>query len=190
MIMLMGLPGSGKSTIAMQLEQMQPYKFVRINQDELGSRGACLEKARKALRKEQHRRRNCVIIDRCNINEQQRIPFLSLAQEMGDIPVDLIILNHVSKETCLHRCQQRIDHPTLPCRSASSTSETSMIRRVISYMHKDWTLPCENELRHIRRVVVINNQDDLQLWIQMELGMPTQSTLDVNSTGARRYMTS
>eukprot|EP00746_Dinoflagellata_sp_MGD_P157889 gnl/MRDRNA2_/MRDRNA2_86338_c0_seq3.p1 gnl/MRDRNA2_/MRDRNA2_86338_c0~~gnl/MRDRNA2_/MRDRNA2_86338_c0_seq3.p1 ORF type:complete len:501 (-),score=106.28 gnl/MRDRNA2_/MRDRNA2_86338_c0_seq3:275-1777(-) len=72
-VLLVGLPGSGKSTLAGRLAD---ENWESINQDTLGSRGACLSAARAALSEDRR-----VVIDRCNVSYAQRSLWLSLADE-------------------------------------------------------------------------------------------------------------
>ncbi|GIQ81413.1 hypothetical protein KIPB_002367 [Kipferlia bialata] len=74
-IVLVGLPGSGKSTYCRTV--YAPQGYVIINQDELGSRQACEAKMVMCLR-----RGRSVVIDRTNVNSQQRKTWVDLMREM------------------------------------------------------------------------------------------------------------
>lgn len=80
MVVLCGIPGSGKSTFARKMiGQLEPHYRKRweiANQDKLGTRTKVMSAARSAL----HGGR-CIIIDRCNFNVDQRLHWLQLAQE-------------------------------------------------------------------------------------------------------------
>jgi predicted ABC-type ATPase len=52
MLVLVGLPGSGKSTFAMKLAATKP-EWKRVNQDDLGSRRACEHAAKGYIAKVQ-----------------------------------------------------------------------------------------------------------------------------------------
>ena len=106
MLILVGVPGSGKSTFANSLVQGKPWMFVRINQDSLGNRRACEDLTRKTLAEGK-----CPIIDRCNFDVKQRKHFLDIAKEAG-VPVDCLVFTF-SLDVCIRRCQQRQDHETL-----------------------------------------------------------------------------
>jgi len=107
MIIMSGLPGSGKSRFSYAIHE----NYTRICQDELGSRKACVRATVEALRAG-HR----VIIDRTNFNEEQRHPFISIAKENWPFPETAAVWAidcDVPKGVCIARCQLRDDHPTL-----------------------------------------------------------------------------
>ena len=134
MVVLCGLPGSGKSTFARSLEASHPNKFVRINQDELKSRQKCERKVRQILRRtttspssvsasSSSTQLRCPIIDRCNFDAHQRSTWYRLAEEGGavdtstndnhpTIPVDVVVFD-IPYDECLRRCQNRKGHETI-----------------------------------------------------------------------------
>lgn len=104
MILLVGLPGSGKSR-----HYIRHYdNYVYINQDTLGTRDKCIKACEEALRKKQS-----VIIDRCNFNREQRKYFIDLALEYGVKSIKAIWL-FVPEEECIARINIRKNHPTIP----------------------------------------------------------------------------
>ena len=111
MVILVGIPGSGKSTFASCLVDGKPWMYVRVNQDTLGNRYACEELAKKTLADGK-----CPIIDRCNFNQQQRKNFLDIATEAG-VPVDGVVFQY-PMALCVRRCQERHDHETIDPRDA------------------------------------------------------------------------
>ena len=128
-LMLMGLPGSGKSTIADKLQELEPWKYVRVNQDTLGDRHACLKLAEQVLSE-----RKCPVIDRCHASFKNRKPFHQLAKSL-DVSVDILIVD-APFSICLERCQLRQDHPTVSLAEAS---------RILGCVRKEWKLPGKNE---------------------------------------------
>lgn len=100
-LVLCGFPGSGKSTYCKELPN-----HVRINQDELGSRDACLREAAQALDAGKS-----VVIDRCNTTREQRRLWTRLAQDFGADTRCLYLFS--DPEECMHRIHERKDHPTI-----------------------------------------------------------------------------
>lgn len=100
LIVLVGLPGSGKSTAC----EMYP-DYLRISQDEQGKEGH-LKIYTAALE-----RGDDIIVDRCNFNVQQRQRYIKLAKEKNY--KTLIIWLQVSAEDCKKRIRNRDVHPNL-----------------------------------------------------------------------------
>lgn len=125
LLLLIGRPGSGKSTFSAALCRSMPWKYVRVNQDELKSRSACEAAMQRALRCGQ-----CPIIDRCNMSKSQRKNF-----KVDNIPVDCILFD-IPAEICLVRCQTRRDHPTVA---------PNMARQIIQWQSNDYEPPLASE---------------------------------------------
>ncbi|KAL3787877.1 hypothetical protein HJC23_000419 [Cyclotella cryptica] len=111
-LILVGIPGSGKSTFACRLEELAPWKYVRVSQDSIGNRRDCEVLTRRIL--SQNR---IPIIDRCNFNLEQRKYWIDIANE-ARVPCDCIVFSYDPK-VCIRRCQQRINHETVTSRNAS-----------------------------------------------------------------------
>ena len=144
MVLLVGLPGSGKSTLGRVLETCLPWKFSRVNQDELSSRQKCVNRAIEILQDGR-----CPIVDRCNFDAKQRSHFVQLADK-SKIPVDCIVLN-IDRQICLNRCRTRQGHPTLP------PSKAGM---VINGMSKDWKVPSPKE--GFRNIFIVENDKNIR----------------------------
>jgi len=105
MIILAGLPGSGKSTVAKELEQMG---WIRVNQDDLGNRKIC-----EKVTKDNLGRGKSVVIDRCNFDFDQRSTWVRLAAYYNCASIRCLFLN-IPKNICKDRVSVRQDHPTIP----------------------------------------------------------------------------
>ncbi|KAI7876013.1 P-loop containing nucleoside triphosphate hydrolase protein [Lichtheimia hyalospora FSU 10163] len=103
-LLLVGLPGSGKSTFSNKLIELKP-NWRRVNQDDLGSRKNCERHCRRYLDQQLN-----VVIDRCNFDEQQRSTWIRIAKEYN-VPVDCVVLT-ADKQTCGGRILDRVNHPT------------------------------------------------------------------------------
>jgi predicted kinase len=143
MILLVGLPGSGKSTFANLLAQAMPYKFDRVNQDELKTRKQCIKFAKQALDQ-----RKCVIIDRCNFDESQRQTWYDLAKS-NNVAVHGIIL-HVPIKLCIQRCQKRQGHETIKGEDA---------KKVVDIVNNKLKLPSHAEESSFSSLLTLSNSD-------------------------------
>ena len=137
-IILVGLPGSGKSFFACSLERKSLSRFVRINQDSLGTRQKCITSARKALSVGKS-----VVVDRCNFDTTQREHWIKIGKEFG-VACECIFFNY-NKSLCIQRCRDRSNHPTIDRRNAAS---------VINGMAKQLRVPTPNSPLFSRIITV------------------------------------
>ena len=106
-LVLVGLPGSGKSTFYAALEALAPSEYVRVCQDVLKTKPKC-EKAAKAAIDEG----KVAVIDRTNVDAKQREPWVGLASSLG-VPVTAVYFD-VPPPLCMERVKSRTDHETNP----------------------------------------------------------------------------
>jgi len=105
LLILVGLPGSGKSTVAKELERAG---WLRANQDELGSAESCKKVISKGLKHDEN-----VVLDRCNVMIKERKMFISEAKrDFGVTQVECLYFD-ISPEECKRRVAERTNHPTL-----------------------------------------------------------------------------
>lgn len=104
MLVLVGLPGSGKSTFATKLAATKP-EWKRVNQDDLGSRRACEHAAKGHIAKGFN-----VVIDRSNFDPKQRKTWIDIAYQ-NNMAVDCIVFD-VTVDECAERINVRQNHPT------------------------------------------------------------------------------
>lgn len=135
-LVLAGVPGSGKSLLSETLTRVMPWRYVRVNQDTLRSRQACILAAEDAIRNNR-----CPIIDRCNVSKEQRKFWIDLAAQNNNVPLDCIVFD-IPETVCVERVRSRTDHPTLKHHEA-----IPVIRSFLA----DWECPtlCEG-FRSIR----------------------------------------
>jgi len=131
-LLLAGLPGSGKSTFSKKLEELLPNQFVRINQDDLGDRHRCLSAATSALQAGKS-----PVIDRCNQDHSQRNHWIELARSFN-CPIDCIVLD-VPPHVCLARCQRRRNHPTI------TPQPPDMANAVVNRLAQEFVWPTKKE---------------------------------------------
>jgi predicted kinase len=125
-LVLVGVPGSGKSTLSAMLRQesSQPAHGDRqwegqwevVCQDELGSRDACVEAAARHLRAGRR-----VLVDRSNFDRDQRRHWTALAtrERLPAAAVGAVLLD-VPVAECVRRVQGRVGHKTLVDKGGSS----------------------------------------------------------------------
>ncbi|KAJ1642274.1 hypothetical protein LPJ64_005871 [Coemansia asiatica] len=104
MLVLVGLPGCGKTAFAKRLAAHVP-SWERINQDEMGSRSLCEQHAAKCLKEGKN-----VVVDRCNFDEDQRKIWVKIAEE-AFVPVDALFFD-VDVKACKERVKARSGHAT------------------------------------------------------------------------------
>lgn len=104
MLILVGLPGSGKSSLAARLAG-KGYDVV--NQDNLGDRKSCVQAVKDALAESRR-----LVVDRCNCTRLQRRVWLELAKDY-EVGAACIWLD-IPEATCGDRVLQRFGHRTLP----------------------------------------------------------------------------
>ena len=101
---LTGFLGSGKTTLAKSIQDLSHgrEKWARVSQDILRSRDKCIKAARKAILQGKH-----VIVDRTNLTQSQRKPWINLAAEFGIRP-EAVVMKTPHKD-CVSRACQRQD---------------------------------------------------------------------------------
>jgi predicted kinase len=150
-LLLVGVPGSGKSTLTETLCRVLPWKYQRVNQDTLGHRNACLRFTQRILDEGY-----CPIIDRCNVSREQRQYFTDFRRTDCEtlIPVDCVVLRTVPIRTCVRRCKKRgVDHPTLKPKD---------VDRVMRMLQKEWEPPSLDGEPKLRSVSTVTSEEMLQ----------------------------
>ncbi|KAJ3360022.1 hypothetical protein GGF32_008820 [Allomyces javanicus] len=95
LVMLVGLPGSGKSWVAERLAA----RFTHVSQDLLGDRQACEFEVKAHAR---------VVLDRCNSTRADRAAWLALGKQPA-----VAVYFDVDPDVCAARIRGRVNHPTL-----------------------------------------------------------------------------
>lgn len=105
---LVGIPGSGKSTAAQQIiKNYSNEKFKIVNQDKLGNREKCIDFMHAALEANYN-----VIVDRTNVSVSQRKHWINVANYYAVERIYCVVLD-LDPEEALARVSLRKDHPTI-----------------------------------------------------------------------------
>lgn len=148
-VMLVGLPGAGKSTFSQQLVK-SGKGWERLCQDDAGGRAA-VESALGSLCKDPAKK---VIFDRCNELKVDRRQFLELAFN----PTPSVCVHFdVSPAECEARVAARTDHPTIPYGRG---------RGAVRSKHESFQVPTEDE--GFQEIITVRDFSDanhlLSLW--------------------------
>lgn len=104
LVILVGIPGSGKSTYAAK----EFPDFVYISQDaNNGRRDITWNKFRNAMEEKKN-----VLLDRCNINKSQRNPWINYALQTDYKEIEGIYLE-CDPDIAVTRATSRKDHKTI-----------------------------------------------------------------------------
>lgn len=102
LLVLVGPPGSGKSTVAGELVSMGWY---RVSQDDQGRKGHVTTFSDYLLTG------NPIVVDRMNFSREQRALYIDAARAFG-YEIEIRVL-HMPYDVCLDRCRNRDNHPTI-----------------------------------------------------------------------------
>lgn len=132
LIILVGLPGCGKSTWARLYRENNKDKLIAvINQDILRSREECV----KGMQLKINDKWDEIIIDRTNINKQQRKYFIDLAKKNDIMNIEIVVFVSTI-EKCFERIKERKDHPNL-----NGTKHHVQIKRILWRFFYDYREP-------------------------------------------------
>ncbi|GMR48752.1 hypothetical protein PMAYCL1PPCAC_18947, partial [Pristionchus mayeri] len=116
-IVMVGFPGSGKSSFAKRLEK--DHGYVVVNRDSMGTWQKCVAAARNALREGKS-----VVVDNTNPDKESRKRYIVLAAEMGNVPVRCFEMT-----TSMHHAQHNVKYRML---FRSGPEVSSMVLRMHS----------------------------------------------------------
>ncbi|XP_008243317.1 PREDICTED: transcription factor bHLH140 [Prunus mume] len=163
-VILMGAPGSGKSTFCEQVMRSSTRPWVRVCQDTIksgkaGTKAQCIESAINALKDGKS-----VFIDRCNLEIEQRNEFVKLGGPQVD--VHAVVLDLPAK-LCISRSVKRTGH--------EGNLQGGRAAAVVNRMLQKKELPKLSE--GFARITSCQNESDVQSAIDAYSGLGPLDTL-------------
>ncbi|CAF1450027.1 unnamed protein product [Adineta ricciae] len=120
LVMLCGLPGSGKSYVA-QMMTVRDEQWTVVSQDETRSRDTCEHELGRPGKYSK------TILDRCNPDREDRKEWLAIAHWARK---PICVYFDYDPQLCISRAQQRTNHPTLVPGQRVRTAVQSMQRQM------------------------------------------------------------
>ncbi|KAL6142302.1 hypothetical protein ACLB2K_060585 [Fragaria x ananassa] len=172
-VILMGAPGSGKSTFCEQVMGSSIRPWVRICQDSIkngkaGTKAQCIESARSALREGKS-----VFIDRCNLEKEQRDEFVKLGGG-GKVDVHAVMLDLPAK-VCISRSVKRTGH--------EGNLQGGKAAAVVNRMLQKKEFPKLNE--GYGRITFCQNESDVESAVRTYTGLGPLDTLPHGTFGQK-----
>ena len=131
-VLLVGIPGAGKTTFANQLVSSG---WNRISQDDLGSRQKCEVMAQEFL--ESGKR---IVLDRCNVQASDRLCWLTKFRKVpGERKYAAAVYFESDPDLCIERVEARENHPTI------SGSKKANARQIVMSLFDRLDPPKESE---------------------------------------------
>jgi atypical dual specificity phosphatase len=138
LIILVGLPGSGKSYFSKHLQSTNSNKIIIVSQDDLGTKAACENLLIKSIKGNK-----TVIVDKCNPTIKDRQYWVTYAMlNKKDV---LVIFFDFPKEECIKQVKNRIGHPTI---------KFGRGEKIVDTFHKQLEKPMDDE--GFKKVVTIS----------------------------------
>jgi atypical dual specificity phosphatase len=164
-MILVGLPGSGKSYFSSKLAENYPTRIIVINQDTLGSQTECEKLLMSTIKSDKSAR---CIIDKCNVTIESRKHWSTYS--MIDRSHIVLIWFDYSTDQCISRVLDRVGHPTIEFGSEKAGS-------IIRSFSNRFESPTESEgFKKIVRLTSFHMVNDF-----LETMGCDPSTLDLNT---------
>ncbi|XP_059668025.1 transcription factor bHLH140 isoform X2 [Cornus florida] len=171
-VILVGAPGSGKSTFCDHVMRVATRPWVRVCQDTIGNgksgtKTQCLMSAASALKDGKS-----VFIDRCNLDQEQRVDFVKLGGPLVD--VHAVVLDLPAK-LCISRSVKRTGH--------EGNLQGGKAAAVVNRMLQKKELPKLSE--GFSRITFCQNVSDVQVAISTYSALGPLDTLPSGSFGQK-----
>ncbi|KAK1421710.1 hypothetical protein QVD17_24262 [Tagetes erecta] len=107
-VILVGAPGSGKSTFCDHVMRLSTGPWLRVCQDTIGNGKAGTKAQCLAISCTSLKDGKSILIDRCNLDKEQRADFVKL-KESYEVDVHAVVLDLPAK-LCISRSVKRTGH--------------------------------------------------------------------------------
>lgn len=173
LVMLVGAPGSGKSTFCENVMRSSSRSWVRICQDSInngksGTKAQCLSSAAVALKD-----KKSVFIDRCNLDREQRLDFLKLRSP--EVDVHAVVLD-LPAQLCISRSVKRTGH--------EGKLQGGKAAAVVNRMLQKKVLP--KLIEGFSRITFCLNESDVQDAVTMYMRLGPMDTLPSGCFGEKK----
>ncbi|KAI3810954.1 hypothetical protein L1987_20643 [Smallanthus sonchifolius] len=149
-VILVGAPGSGKSTFCDHVMQVSTRPWVRVCQDTIGNGKAGTKAQCLAISSISLKDGKSILIDRCNLDKEQRADFIRL-KESHQVDVHAVVLDLPAK-LCISRSVKRTGH--------EGNLQGGKAAAVVNRMLQKKELPKLNE--GLTRITFCQNENDVQ----------------------------
>ncbi|CAK7343852.1 unnamed protein product [Dovyalis caffra] len=165
MVILVGAPGSGKSTFSEHVMGSSSRPWTRICQDTInngkaGTKPQCLKSASIALKEGKS-----LFIDRCNMDKEQRSDFVKLGCG-AQVDVHAVVLD-LPAQLCISRSVKRTGHEgNLQGGKAAAVVNRMLQKKELPKLHEGFA-----------RIVFCHNENDVQAAIKAYSALGPLDTL-------------
>ncbi|PIA32381.1 hypothetical protein AQUCO_04500173v1 [Aquilegia coerulea] len=171
-VILMGAPGSGKSTFCENVMKSSNRTWVRVCQDTIangkaGTKAQCIKRAVDGLKDGKS-----VFIDRCNLEREQRSEFVKLGGR--EVDVHAVVLD-LPARICISRSVKRTGH--------EGNLQGGRAAAVVNKMLQKKELPKLSE--GFSRITFCQNDSDVQGALDMYTGLGAKETLPSGCFGQK-----
>nr|GEU49869.1 transcription factor bHLH140 [Tanacetum cinerariifolium] len=173
-VILVGAPGSGKSTFCDHVMRVSTRPWVRVCQDTVGNGKAGTKAQCLAMSVTSLKDGKSVLIDRCNLDKEQRADFVKLGQS-HIVDIHAVVLDLPAK-LCISRSVKRTGH--------EGNLQGGKAAAVVNRMMQKKELPKLNE--GFSRITICQNENDVQAAMDTYGALSSVDTLPSGCFGEKK----
>ncbi|KAI3781641.1 hypothetical protein L2E82_11661 [Cichorium intybus] len=173
-VILVGAPGSGKSTFCDHVMRVSTRPWVRVCQDTIGNGKAGKKAQCLALSNTSLKEGKSILIDRCNLDKEKRSDFINL-KNCHQVDIHAIVLDLPAK-LCISRSIKRTEH--------EGNLQGGKAAAVVNRMLQKKESPKINE--GFSRITFCYNENDVQSAMDMYGSLSSENTLPGGCFGEKK----